>query len=94
MLPSAFSILVNAALLARLSGAAEIGVNELLAVTADDFTPAKSERPTVNDELIPVPKYDIALSPAAAAAIAAAGGLGDLSIDQLRSTLLEAHLTA
>jgi hypothetical protein len=82
---------VNAALLARSSGADAIGVNELMAVTADDFIPVKPEKPSVNVGLIPIPKYDVALSPTAAAAIVAAGGVDGLSIEQLRSALLEAR---
>jgi len=79
VLSSGLTILVNAALLARSSGGAAIGVNELLAVTADDFIPVKPEKASVNDGLIPVPKYDVALSPTAAAAIIAAGGVNGLS---------------
>lgn len=89
MLP-AFTIVVNAALLARTSGAAEIGVDELLAVLDDDFVPEKAQEPPVDDRLIPIPKHDVALSPAASAAIAAAGGLNYLCIEKLRSALIDA----
>jgi hypothetical protein len=67
--------LMNAALLARSSGAAEIGVKELLAVTATDFTPSNAAEPTDNGPFVPIPKYGVAFSTAAAAAIARAGGL-------------------
>lgn len=90
MLPPAFSILMKAALSARSSGAAEVGVKELLDVISGVDIPEKLETSAVDEELIPIPKYDVKLSATAAAAIASAGGLDDLSIGKLRSALLEA----
>jgi len=55
----AFAILVDAALLARSSGATEIGVDELLVVTAKDFTPIQSADPTADAPFGPVSKYDV-----------------------------------
>jgi hypothetical protein len=91
VLPLALTILMKAALLARSSGAAEIGIDELVAVTADDSWPPKPGKPSVNDDLIPSPKYDVRLSPVAAVVLDAAGGLDNLSIEQLRSALIKAQ---
>jgi hypothetical protein len=90
VLPPAWTIFVKAAVMARDSGASEIGVDELLAAFTSDLAPNESVEPKSDDAFIPIPRYEVPLSPAAAAAITSAGGLETVSVDQLRTALLGA----
>jgi hypothetical protein len=91
MHPEALNILLEAALLARSSGVLVIGLDELLAVTAQDYASIQAGTPSVAGPQQPVPKFDISLSPAAADAFARAGALDGFSGERLRNLILGEH---
>lgn len=82
-------VLVKAALLARNAGLAEVGIDELL--LSIDSDSAVVDTP-VSGTCVPVPKHDIALSSAAAAAIASCGNIEAVSVERLRDALVKAKL--
>ena len=86
-MPPAILILFKAFLLARGSGASEISVSTLLDAFEVDFDPMQSG---TEGPFVPVPQEDIPFSAAAAAALAAAGDLETVSLDQLRDALVNA----
>jgi hypothetical protein len=93
VMPPGVLILIKAGLLARSSGAAEIGIDELLSAI-NIQSPLSGPTASSEGPFIPVPKYDILLSSAAAKAIASAGNLETLSSEQLRNALLNARGSA
>ena len=80
---------MKATVLARSSGASEIGIDELLNAFTTEFAP--NQPIASNPGFVPIPKYDVPLSPAAATAIASAGDLETVSLEQLRTALLNAR---
>lgn len=91
-MPPGLNILIKAALLARSSGASEIGIDELL--SAFNTEPGLSEPAASDGPFTPVPKCDVPLSFAAAEAITSAGNLETCSLERLRNALLNASSRA
>ena len=90
MLPPVWKVLLRAALLARDSGASEIGIDSLLAAIDAAPVTAESTTPATHQVSIPIPHQDFLFTRAAAAAVNSAGGIETMSVERLRAALLAA----
>jgi hypothetical protein len=86
----AIFVFARALLLAERSRASEIGIEHLLAALHDMTSMVE---PTMRPEppFLPVPKQELPLSPGATAAIAPLGDISHVSLNALRSALMDAE---
>jgi len=82
-------VMIKALVLARGSGASEIGIDHFLAALEPESSSVDPAAPP-EGTFFPVPRQDIALSHGAAAAIATLGDISTIPLDVLRSALLSA----
>lgn len=80
-MPPVWDTLLRAALLARQSGASEIGLDELLAALEPESTPSESVRPESDQRFLPIPHQDFLFSSAAAKAVESRGLLDKKDIE-------------
>ena len=88
MLPEISAMFVKAVASAREAGATEVGVDDLINALTPDPTRSQSSNEAPPGGLAPAPHYDVRFSSAAAAALASAGDLHSLTVDQLMAALL------
>ena len=89
-MPPVWDTLLRAALLARQSGASEIGLDELLAALEPESTPSESVQPESDQTFHPIPHQDFLFSSAAAKAVESAGDLQTMPVERLRTAVLAA----
>jgi hypothetical protein len=82
-------VLIKALVLARSSGASEIGIDHLLAALEAESSSVDPAAPP-EGTFFPVPRQDMALSRGAATAIARLGDISTIPLDVLRNVLLSA----